>query len=113
MDPAFLQDLAGERCEDRVSKSPQGVADRSRIVFRKEARIGSRIGERLVLLVERLGDGQRVLGAEAEAAVGLALEGGEVKEERRELRGGLALLGDGARLPEALGPDTFGPGLFP
>ena len=55
-------------------------------------------------LVKGLGQLQGAFGAEAEPPIGLALEGGEVVEQRRGLRGGLALLMDRA------GP-AFAPGL--
>ena len=42
------------------------------------ARVGARVGERLVLLVAALGGGEGALGGEAEARVGLALERREV-----------------------------------
>ena len=54
-------------------------------VGREEARVRARVGERLVLLVEALGRGERAAGREAVAVVGLALERGQVVEERRAL----------------------------
>ena len=51
----------------------------------EEARVGARVGQRLVLLVEALRGGERAAGREAVAVVGLALERGEVVEERRAL----------------------------
>src|SRR6202012_6257424 len=53
------------------------------------ARAGSRIGERLVLLVEALGGSRGPARREAEARVGVALQRGEVIEQR----GALAALG--------------------
>lgn len=47
------------------------------------AGIGARVGEQLVLFVETLHDLQRLLGAEAIARIGVALQGGEVIERWR------------------------------
>src|SRR5690606_36828138 len=46
-------------------------------------------------------------------AVGLALQRGQVVEQRRHLRGGLALFADVAVLAHALPADLVGLGLFP
>ena len=51
----------------------------------EEARVRARVGQRLVLLVEALGGGERAAGREAVAVVGLALQRGQVVEERRAL----------------------------
>ena len=74
-----------------------------------EARVGARVGERLVLLVELLGGGQRAAGGEAVQRVGVALERGEVVEQLRAL--GLLLgleLGDRAGLALGLLDDLRG-----
>src|SRR5205823_12204422 len=47
--------------------------------------VGAWVGQRLLVLVERLRRTQRALCGEAEAAVRVALERGEVVEERRAL----------------------------
>ena len=52
-------------------------------VARQEARVGARIGERLVLLVAALRRGERAPRGEAEARVGLALQRRQVVEQRR------------------------------
>src|SRR5439155_25546452 len=49
------------------------------------ARARARIGDRLLVLVQRLRGLERAPGGEAEAAVGVALQRGEVVEERRAL----------------------------
>ena len=49
------------------------------------ARVGARIGQRLVLLVEALGRAERAARGEPVAVVGLALQRREVVEERRLL----------------------------
>ena len=78
------------------------------IVLRQRARIGARIGQHLVPLVERLRERQRHARGEAEAAVGLALQAGQVVEQRRELRRRLGLLGGDAGLAVAGGDDRLG-----
>ena len=74
-----------------------------------EARVGARVGERLVLLVELLRRGQRAAGGEAVQRVGVALQRGEVVEQLRAL--GLLLglqLGDHAGLALGLLDDLRG-----
>ena len=62
------------------------------------ARVRARIGERLVLLVAALGGGQRAPGGEPEAGVRLALQRGQVVQQRRALLARRLLeLGDLAR----------------
>src|SRR3990170_2651359 len=62
-------------------------ADRGDVVLWQCAGIGSRIGENLVLLVERLRERKRHFGRETEATVRLALEAGKVEQQWRNLRG--------------------------
>ena len=83
----------------------------AQVVLRQGARIGAGIGQHLVLLVERLGERERRARREAEATVGLALQAGQVVEQRRDLRRGLRLLGDLARLAVARRGDRLGAGL--
>ena len=83
------------------------------VVLGKVAGISTGIGEHLVVLVETLGELQGALGAKAEAAVRLALQGGQVIEERGGLCGRLLDLLDDAGLPGALGADFLGAGLVP
>gem|GEM_PF-2535188 len=71
------------------------------VVFRQIARIGTRIGQRLVPFIERLRQCQRGLGGKAETAVGFALQRGQVEQQRRQLRRRLALLFHRAVLAEA------------
>ena len=94
-DPPVGLDLPRELGELRqLLELAEGVADGAHVVLGQRARVGPRVGEHLVLLVQRLRDRQRGLGREAEAAVGLALQAGEVEQRRRQLGGGLGLLGD-------------------
>ena len=65
--------------------APGGRLDLADHVGGEEARVRARVGQRLVLLVEPLGGGERAAGREAVAVVGLALERGQVVEERRAL----------------------------
>ena len=66
-------------------------------VARQVARAGARIRERLVLLVEALRGAERAPRGEAEAAVRVALQRGEVVEQRRALSARRLLeLGDDA-----------------
>jgi len=51
----------------------------------EKARAGSRIGQRLVLLIQALGRGQGAPGREAKASVGVALQRGQVIEQGRAL----------------------------
>ena len=61
-----------------------------------------------MLLVQRLRQAERVLRRETEAAVGFALQAGEIEEQRRQLRRGLGFLGDRAALAVAFGADRLG-----
>ena len=64
------------------------------------AAVGARIGEQLVLFVERLRDFERLGGGQAEQPVGLALKGGQVVELGRGLRpAGALVFGHHALLP--------------
>ena len=62
-----------------------GRLDLADLVARQEARVGTRVGERLVLLVEPLRGGQRAAGREAVERVRVALQRGQVVEELRLL----------------------------
>jgi hypothetical protein len=66
-----------------------------------------------VPFVERLGQRQRGLGGKAEAAVGFALQGGEVEQQRRQLCRWLALFFDRAMLAEAFLAEALGALDFP
>jgi len=98
----------------------ESLARHRQIVFGQRARIGARIGQGLVALVQALRQRQCGLGREAELAVGLALQTGQVKQRRRGLRARLALFADAGRLvAHGLGnrlglgdrPQALGPGL--
>ena len=73
----FIVALAGAF----AGQNGQGLAHRRQVVFGQAARIGPRVGQDLVLLVERLGDRQRGLGREAETGIGFALQAGQIEEQ--------------------------------
>mmetsp|Transcript_3271 Transcript_3271/g.11449 ORF Transcript_3271/g.11449 Transcript_3271/m.11449 type:complete len:1068 (-) Transcript_3271:367-3570(-) len=83
------------------------------VVLGQEARVGPRVGQHLVLFVQRLRDGQRRLGREAEARVGLALQRGQVVERAATGGAGLAFLGDVSGLAEHGLGDLVGLGRVP
>ena len=89
------------------------LAHIGKVVFGQIARIGTRIGDDLVLLVKRLRDAQRAFGGEAR----FALQSSEVVELRRDLRlrfflfahaAGLALAARLDRLGNCLIPNSLG-----
>ena len=112
LDPALLDDLVGE---GRVSVRQAGKDARhlAHVVFGQRTGVGTRVGQHLVLFVQGLGQLQRGAGREAKAAVGLALKGGEIEQQRRELGGRLGFFLHRAGLAFALGLDGLGAGFFP
>jgi hypothetical protein len=81
-----------------VGQHLEGLLGHGQVVLGQRARVSTRVGQGLVALVQTLRQGQRGLCTEAELAVGLALQAGQVKQQGRCLRGGLALFGDGGLL---------------
>jgi hypothetical protein len=66
MHPAVLEDRAGEAGVGRARAiAPRRFLDRAEVILRQVATVSTRIGQGLVLFVERLGDAQGVLGAES------------------------------------------------
>jgi hypothetical protein len=101
-DPVLGQDAAREGAVGAIaSQGIQGLLNGCRVILGQVAGVGTGVGERLVLFVKGLGERQRGFGAEAEASVGLALQGGEVEEQGGKLGGRLAFLGDDAGFAEA------------
>ena len=90
--------VGGQVLHRARSQHFEGLAHHRHIVFGQRARVGPRVGQRLVAFVQALGDRQRGLGAETEPAVGLALQGCQVEQQRAGLGGRFALLGDGGGL---------------
>ena len=72
----------------------QGLLRHRQVIFRQRARIGARIGQHLVLLVERLRDLQCALGRKTEATVRFALQRGQIVKPRRNLRTGFLFFAD-------------------
>ena len=93
--------------------------NRAQIIFGQRARVGPRISQHLVLLIQCLRDRQRGFRREPEARVAVALQTGQIVEQRRELgrspafflhHAGLALAFRAYRVgapgfPQALSPD--------
>ncbi len=71
----------------------EGLAHHRQVVFGQGARVGTRVGQGLVALVQALRNRQGGLGAVAELAVGLALQRCQVEQQRAGLGRGLALFG--------------------
>ena len=65
----MFDDLVGER-RVGVRQAAEDARHLADVVFGQRAGVGPRIGQHLVLFVERLGQLQRGAGREAEAAVG-------------------------------------------
>ncbi len=65
-----------------LGEHAHGLLDHRQVVLGQGARIGTRIGQRLVPLVQALRQRQRGLGRKAEAAVGFALQRSQVEQQR-------------------------------
>ena len=77
-----------------VGQHLKGLLDHRHVVFGQGAGVGSRVGQRFVALVQALGNRECGFGREAKLAVGLSLQRGQVKQQGRDLGGGLAFFGD-------------------
>ena len=120
LDVAVVEGHPGVRLEVRhpaLREHLEGLLRHREIVLGQRPRIGARIRERLVPLVQTLGDRQRPLGGKAKPAVGLALQRRQVEQERAGLRGRLRLFGHDGRLAAhrigngrgfAFAPDAIG-----
>ena len=111
--PVVLENVVGNAAVVRLAKRADGFLNRSDVVLRKTARVGSRIGQHLVTLVQRLRYAERVARREPKPSIGLALQRGQVKEHRGRLFRRLALLGNRTHLAVALGVDPICLALFP
>ncbi len=108
LDVAFLERGLGVD-RQRAQRSRQvflaehrhGVLDHLEVVLGQGARIGARVGQHLVLFVQRLRQRQRGLGRKAEARIGLALQGRQVVQQRAGLAARLGLFGHAGRLAAA------------
>ena len=118
----LVQRLLGKGCQVAHAAAGQhgeGLVRHGHVVLGQGTRVGTRVGQGLVALVQALRQRQRGLGREAELAVGLALQAGQVEQQRAGLGRGLGLLGDLGRLAAhgvgnglgiALVPDAVGAG---
>ena len=111
--PTLRQGLAGMFEQVGVLKFGEGRLDVADVVLRQVTRIGSRIGQHLVLFVKRLGDLQGAFGTEGKAGVGFALQRGQIVQQGRRLGGGFPLLLDDSGFARALGHDGLGLGFVP
>ena len=84
-----------------VRKHLKGLLDHRHIVLGQRARVGTRVGQSLVALVQALRNLQRGFGRIAKLAIGLALQARQVKQQGRSLRGGLAFFSDRGLLAPA------------
>ena len=82
----------------RIGQHFKGLLDHRHVVLGQMARVGSGVGQGLVLFVQALRQRQRGFGRIPKLAVGLALQAGQVKQGWRSLSGGLALFAHRARL---------------
>jgi hypothetical protein len=114
-DAAVVQRILGILRQRRVftADGPDGLLDVPDVVFREVFGIGSRIGQHLVLLIERLGNLQGAPRRVAEAPRGLTLQRCQVKELGRRLGLRLGLLGDDRGHSLAAGLDRLGVGRVP
>ena len=114
MHPALLENFFRERTVAReIAQRAERLLHRGDVILRQRARVRSRVGQHLVLFVERLRESERVLCAETETSVRLTLQGGEVVKQRRHLRRGLAFLSDDAGLAQAFRANGFRSRLVP
>ena len=97
----------------RLRQHLEGGADRADVIFGQRARIGSWIGQDFVPLIKTLGQSEGVFSRETEPPVCLALQTGQIVEQRRKLGGRLALFSDFARFAQALAVNRFGRRPFP
>ena len=101
LDVALRDGGFGKRCQvahAAVGQHLHGVFDRGQVVLGQVARIGARVGQRFVALVQALRQGERGFGREAKTAIRLALQGGQVKQAGAAFAAGLAFFGDGRGL---------------
>ena len=97
IDPAGAQRFLGEDAgRVRSLEGLQGSLGVGQVILREILGVGSRVGQRLVLLVKGLGDAEGSLGREAETTITFSLEGREVEEARGAFLLGLAFVGDDA-----------------
>ena len=118
LDPLVLEHILGvHHVGIGLLQHLHGLLDRGNVVLGQRARVSTRISQHLVALVERLRHRQGVARRQAETAVDLALQAGQVEQQGRRLGGRLGLLADAAGLAGAgcsngvgvrLHPDALG-----
>ncbi|MPN53194.1 hypothetical protein SDC9_200858 [bioreactor metagenome] len=84
LDPALLDDLVGKG-RVLVGQCANHILHRAEIVLWQRACIGSRIGQHLVLFIQRLGQLQGDPRGKTKAAVGFALQAGQIEQQGRQL----------------------------
>ena len=100
IDPAAAQSFLGENAGGvGAFEGLEGGLGVRQVILGQVLRVGTRVGECLVLFVKSLGDTEGGLGREAEATITFALKGREVEEARGAFLLRLAFVGDDA------GPD--------
>ena len=77
-----------------VGKHFKGLFHDRQIVFRHGARIGPRVGQGLMPLIQALCNRQRGLGRKTKLAIGFTLQRGQVKQLAWRLRGWFGLFRD-------------------
>ena len=77
----------------------QGADDGADVIVGQIPGVGSRIGERFVFFVERLGQLKRPARAEPETPIGFPLQGGQIVELGRRLLAGLLFSSTSAFCP--------------
>ena len=113
MHPVIFENRFGKRRVTGFAEHLQRAFDGADVILRQRARIGARIRQHLVPFVKRLRQAERVLRAEPEPRVRVALQTGQIIEQRRQRRAGLAFLGDNARFAQAFLANRLGLVFFP
>ena len=113
-DPVFRQNPLGKGLvRSLLAERTEGLAHGFLVILGQCAAIRPRVGDRLVPLIQRLGQLQSALRRKPEPPVGIALQARQIIEQRRRLRGRFGFLGDRPRLALALLPEAFGAGGVP
>ena len=102
-----------EVAQATVGQHLEGLPHGGQVVFRQVARVGTRVGQGFVPLVQALRQGQRGLGRKAKTPVGLTLQRGQVKQAGGGLGGGFAFFADRGGLTAGGVGDRLGFGLRP
>ena len=79
--PILIERMLGMLPQVGILEGLEGRLHRRKVVLGKIPRVGTRVGQHLVVLIKSLGKLKSPLRAEAEAAVRLALQGGQIVEQ--------------------------------